>query len=531
MAGQECTESKAISDPRSSQCAILHSVFTSRIWKELFRHSRLDDSVGGVMALLAEELGISGIAIRTLDVKLATWTTMAQASTGTWNVLPPAHNKCTAKHMQQILSWVRSREILVAHFTVAGLLGTIVGANLNADVAVGPLGNEEDDSPVGALVLLAQPGSMTGRHPTETAALLEPFQVALAASRRIQELGRLREMFEAENRTLLSKLNRQEVMVTIVGADAGFKEVMDRVEQVAAADVPVLLLGETGTGKEVVARELHSRSRRNQGPMLRVNCGAIPPGLVDSELFGHERGSFTGAVAARAGWFERADGGTLFLDEIGELPLAAQVRLLRVLQEGRLERVGGQHSITVDVRIVAATHCSLTEMVAAGTFRKDLWYRISVFPIRLPPLKERQSDIPALAAHFAWHAGMRLGNQPLAVNSADLDLLTSYDWPGNVRELAAVIERAAILGNGCFLDVRAAIGAGERMDSVHPKGDGSNFETLDDAIRKHIEGALRHTSGQIEGVGGAAKLLGLNPHTLRAKMRKLGIDWGAFRSG
>jgi transcriptional regulator with GAF, ATPase, and Fis domain len=488
-------------------------VFTSRIWKELFRHSRLDDSVGGVIALLAEELGISGIAIRTLDVKLATWTTVAQASAGTWNVLPPAHNKCTAKQMQQILSWVRSREILVAHSTVAGLLGTIVGANLNADVAVGPLGNEEDDSPVGALVLLAQPGSMTDRHPTETAALVEPFQVALAACRRIQELGRLREMFEA------------------VGADAGFKEVMDRVEQVAAADVPVLLLGETGTGKEVVARELHSRSRRNQGPMLRVNCGAIPPGLVDSELFGHERGSFTGAVAARAGWFERADGGTLFLDEIGELPLAAQVRLLRVIQEGRLERVGGQHSITVDVRIVAATHCSLTEMVAAGTFRKDLWYRVSVFPIRLPPLKERQSDIPALAAHFAWQAGMRLGNQPLAVNTADLDLLTSYDWPGNVRELAAVIERAAILGNGCFLDVRAAIGAGERMDSVRPKADGSNFETLDDAIRKHIEGALRHTSGQIEGVGGAARLLGLNPHTLRAKMRKLGIDWGAFRPG
>ena len=249
--------------------------------------------------MLAEELGVSGIAIRTLDVKQATWTTVAQASAGTWNVLPPAHNKCSTKQMQQVLSWVRSREILVAHSTVAGLLGTIVGANLNADVSVGPLGNEDDDSPVGALVLLAQPGSMTERHPKETATLLEPFQVALTASRRIQELGRLREMFEAENRTLLSKLNRQEVMGTIVGADAGFKEVMDRVEQVATADVPVLLLGETGTGKEVVARELHSRSRRNQGPMLRVNCGAIPPGLVDSELFGHERGSFTGAIAAQ----------------------------------------------------------------------------------------------------------------------------------------------------------------------------------------------------------------------------------------
>jgi transcriptional regulator with GAF, ATPase, and Fis domain len=182
------------------------------------------------------------------------------------------------------------------------------------------------------------------------------------------------------------------------------------------------------------------------------------------------------------------------------------------------------------VRIVAATHQSLTEMVAAGTFRKDLWYRISVFPIRLPPLKERQSDIPALAAHFAWHAGVRLGGQPLAVTNADLDMLTSYDWPGNVRELAAVIERAAILGNGCFLDMRSALGAAEKMDSVRPKDNGE-FPSLDATIRRHIEGALRRTSGQIEGAAGAAKLLGLNPHTLRAKMRKLGIDWGAFRSG
>jgi transcriptional regulator with GAF, ATPase, and Fis domain len=512
------------------QCAIIVGVFTPRIWKELFRHSRLDDSVSGIITILAEELGISGIAIRVLDLKQATWTTVAQACVGTWNHVPPAHSKCTAKQVQQILSWVRSREVLTGQSKSSALLGTIIGANVTADVAVGPLANEEDDAPVGALILLGEPGSMTERHVKEAARLIEPFQVALAASRRIQELARLREMFEAENRTLLSKLNRQEVVGTIVGADAGFKEVMDRVEQVATADVPVLLLGETGTGKEVVARELHTRSRRNQGPMLRVNCGAIPPGLVDSELFGHERGSFTGAVAARAGWFERADGGTLFLDEIGELPLAAQVRLLRVLQEGRLERVGGQHSITVDVRIVAATHQSLTEMVAAGTFRKDLWYRISVFPIRLPPLKERQSDIPALAAHFAWHAGVRLGGQPLAVTNADLDMLTSYDWPGNVRELAAVIERAAILGNGCFLDMRSALGAAEKMDSVRPKDNGE-FPSLDATIRRHIEGALRRTSGQIEGAAGAAKLLGLNPHTLRAKMRKLGIDWGAFRSG
>ena len=517
--------------PEPLCCAILGIVFTPRVWKELFRHSRLDDSVGGIVEILAEQLGVSGLAVRVLDLKQTTWTTVAQGSVGDWNLFPPAHNKCTAKQVQQILSWVRSREVLIGHLPGNGLLNAVIGGNLKADLALGPLGNDGDDSPLGALILLGSRGLMNEHHKSETARLLEPFQVALATSRRIQELARLREMFEADNRTLLSKLGRQEVMGTIVGADAGFKEVMDRVEQVAGADVPVLLLGETGTGKEVVARVLHTQSRRKGGPMLRVNCGAIPPGLVDSELFGHERGSFTGAVAARAGWFERADGGTLFLDEIGELPLAAQVRLLRVLQEGRLERVGGQHSISVDVRIVAATHRSLPEMVAAGTFRKDLWYRISVFPIRLPPLKERQSDIPALAAHFAWHAGVRLGGQPLAVSNSDLGLLASYEWPGNVRELAAVIERAAILGNGCFLDVRGALGAVESIDSVCAAGSDSEIGTLENTIRQHIERALKRTGGQIEGAGGAAKLLGLNPHTLRAKMRKLGIDWNAFRAG
>jgi hydrogenase-4 transcriptional activator len=505
-------------------------VFTSQVWKELFRHNRLDDSMSKIVEILAEELGITGIAIRALDVKQSSWTTVAQAQVGDWNVALPSHSKCTHKQIQQLLAWFRSREVLIGHPASGSLARMIVGASLDADVAIGPLGDESDEAPLGALVLLGGLGSVNSRHEAEMANLLEPFQIALATSQRIQELARLREMFEAENRTLLSKLGRQEVMGTIVGADAGFKDVMDRIEQVASADVPVLILGETGTGKEVVARALHERSRRKQGPMLRVNCGAIPPGLVDSELFGHERGSFTGAVASRAGWFERADGGTLFLDEIGELSLAAQVRLLRVLQEGRLERVGGQHSITVDVRVVAATHNSLTEMVSAGSFRKDLWYRISVFPIRLPPLRERKSDIPALAAYFAWHAGMRLGGQPLGVSNADLDLLASYDWPGNVRELAAVIERAGILGNGCYLDVRGALGTAEYVDSGSTAGRSSEVATLDRVVRQHIELALKRTSGQIEGTSGAAKLLGLNPHTLRAKMRKLGIDWGAFRN-
>jgi hydrogenase-4 transcriptional activator len=280
---------------------------------------------------------------------------------------------------------------------------------------------------------------------------------------------------------------------------------------------------------------VHEGSSRRHGPVIRVNCGAIAPDLVDSELFGHERGSFTGAVHDRRGWFERADGGTLFLDEVAELPLGAQVRLLRILQDGAFEKVGGQKTQIVDVRIVAATHRDLAAMVAERRFREDLYYRIHVFPIRLPPLRERRQDIAALAGHFAKKAGMRLGASPLLVTAADVEMLLAYDWPGNVRELAAVVERAAILGNGRRLDLDRALGGA--VVSRRPSSGSSPvpvvpdvpFATLDEAMTMHLEAALAKTRGRIEGDAGAAKLLGINPHTLRARMRKLGVDWARFR--
>jgi transcriptional regulator with GAF, ATPase, and Fis domain len=317
---------------------------------------------------------------------------------------------------------------------------------------------------------------------------------------------------------------------------------MERVELVSKSDVPVLIFGETGSGKEVVARVIHNGSRRAEKPFIRVNCGAIPHELIDSQLFGHEKGAFTGATETRQGWFERANGGTLLLDELGELPLAAQVRLLRILQDGWLDRVGGQQPISVDVRIVAATHRDLPSMVAAGQFREDLWYRVAVFPIVIPPLRERCADIPELARHFARRAATRFGLYPVEPTQADIDLLMSYPWPGNVRELATVIDRAAILGDGKQLEVAKSLGvpthavapgtpaAANTRNSSPPRPLSANeIAPLDEVIRRHIEAALMAAGGRIEGPHGAAKMLKINPHTLRGRMRKLKIDWKQFR--
>ncbi|HEU5060120.1 MAG TPA: sigma 54-interacting transcriptional regulator, partial [Kofleriaceae bacterium] len=302
------------------------------------------------------------------------------------------------------------------------------------------------------------------------------------------------------------------------------------------------------------------------GAFIRVNCGAVAPELVDSELFGHERGSFTGAMASRRGWFEQAHGGTLFLDEIGELSAAAQVRLLRVLQDGVLQRVGGENRLQVDVRVVAATHRDLAEMVRAGRFREDLWYRLAVFPIALPPLRDHREDVPAMAAHFARRAAGRFGVAARPPTERDLALLCSYEWPGNVRELAAVIDRAVLLGEGGRLDVERALGlaavhtspvgvaravggaaaaggfdtSAVRGPAVAGAGVGgpggeryrpvpAEIEPLEVVIRRHIERALAATGGRIEGPHGAARVLGINPHTLRARMRKLQIEWSRFR--
>lgn len=321
----------------------------------------------------------------------------------------------------------------------------------------------------------------------------------------------------------------------VIGGETGLAVVMGRARIVARNDVPVLLFGETGTGKEIIARAIHEASTFRNGPFRRVNCGAIAPELIDSELFGHEQGAFTGAVTRRKGWFEQADRGTLFLDEIGELAPAAQVRLLRVVQEGEVVRVGGERAVHVRVRIVAATHRDLPAMVEAQTFREDLYYRLSVFPIVIPPLRDRPTDIRAFAEYFAERAAHRFGLRPVAVSDDDVRLLASYRWPGNVREMAAVMDRAVLIGQGRVLSVAAALGQNPRTASATSvRGTDSDtkqrVEPLDVVIRRHIETALAETSGRVEGPFGAARLLQINPHTLRARMRKLKINWRGFRT-
>ena len=322
----------------------------------------------------------------------------------------------------------------------------------------------------------------------------------------------------------------------LIGGETGLAAVMARARMVSRSTAPVLLFGETGTGKEIIARAIHEHSPFRSGPFRRVNCGAVAPELIDSELFGHEQGAFTGAVARRKGWFEQADGGTLFLDEVAELALAAQVRLLRVVQEGEVIRVGGERPLHVNVRIVAATHRDLPLMVESLTFREDLYYRLSVFPIVIPPLRDRPTDIRAFAEYFAERAADRFGLRPVPVSDDDVRLLVAYQWPGNVREMAAVMDRAVLVGQGRELNVSAALGQSPRPPAIATQAipaeaaRSAGIEPLDVVVRRHIEAALRATHGRVEGPYGAARLLRINPHTLRARMRKLDIDRRAFRT-
>lgn len=510
------------------------------VWRGACRHIEISESVAELSEIIRTSLPHQHLHLLALDPEVAHLERMATFPAETIDADTALLHHLDDNQAVTLREWCESGS-LECHRPAGPEPAepfSLLPRDLVGDCTLaGPLSSEH--GALGILLVVSEEGQDFQTEEVELCRrLLEPFAVALENDRRLRELQALREAAEADKRALLTKLGRKQINETIVGAEGGLRNVMERVELVASSDMPVLIFGETGSGKEVIARAIHDRSPRRDGPFIRVNCGAIPPELIDSELFGHEKGSFTGATSRRRGWFERADEGTLFLDEVAELPPPAQVRLLRVLEEGHLERVGAEKPTRVDVRIVAATHRDLAEMVQSGEFREDLWYRIVAFPVVLPPLRERTEDIPALARHFAQRAASRLGLTEQMPHPEDIELLTSYHWPGNVRELKSVVERAAILGDGATLEVADALGLSPDADTSARDGskqepapveDPSELLPLQEAMRRHIENALRRTDGQIEGEDGAAQLLDINPHTLRGRMRKLNIDWASFR--
>lgn len=342
-------------------------------------------------------------------------------------------------------------------------------------------------------------------------------QQAEALRKALSEIERLKSQLQAENIYLQEEIKTEYNFEEIIGQSAFLQKVLRSVEQVSRTDATVLIHGETGTGKELLARAIHNLGVRKDRPLVKVDCGAISAGLVESELFGHEKGAFTGASQRRIGRFELADGGTIFLDEVGELPLDTQVKLLRVLQEEEFERVGSSKPINVDVRVIAATNRNLAESVKSGSFRPDLFYRLNVFPLEVPPLRERKSDIPLLVNFYITKFAKKLNKQVQGVSKETMDRLINYPWPGNIRELQNVIERTVILSYGPAIEIDESF--------LRPGIDSKtqSEETLEDVERSHILRVLEQTNWVIDGKRGAASILGINPNTLRSRMQKLGI--------
>ncbi len=333
--------------------------------------------------------------------------------------------------------------------------------------------------------------------------------------RALLEVQALEEQLERENIALWETIKAEQVFPDIVGTSEVIQGVLSQVAQVGPTDAPVLILGETGTGKGLIAKAIHESSQRKDKPFIQVNCAALPAQLIESELFGHEKGAYTTAYKKRIGRFELAQGTSLFLDEIGDLPPELQAKLLRVLQDHEFERIGSSHTIKVDVRIIAATNRDLAKAIEDGRFREDLWYRLSIFPITVPPLRERKDDLQALVSHFVSVYNRKLGKQIEAITQQSLKALMDYDWPGNVRELENMVHRAVIVspGSELMLDI-----------PQRPAGRPPDKDTLEEVERQHIMNTLTSCQWKIEGRGGTAERLGIHPSTLRSRMKKLGIQ-------
>jgi transcriptional regulator with GAF, ATPase, and Fis domain len=352
--------------------------------------------------------------------------------------------------------------------------------------------------------------------------------IAIENARAHDQIAALKEQLECERVYVEDEILAGAKFEEIVGSSESLVHALGQVARVAPTDSTVVVTGESGTGKELIARAIHKRSRRAYRPFIRVNCAAIPQSLIASELFGHERGAFTGATERRLGRFELANGGTIFLDEIGDIPTDTQVALLRVLQEREFERVGGGCTVSIDVRVIAATNRDLKVAVEAGTFRLDLFYRLNVFPIRLPSLRERKDDIPLLAKYFIARYANSAGKKIKNIDSATLELLRAYDWPGNIRELQNVIERAVILCDGATLSIDESSGHRETLETLQTST--PLREALTNTEKEIIEAALEETGGRVSGPSGAAVKLGIPRSTLESRIRSLQINKHLFRS-
>jgi formate hydrogenlyase transcriptional activator len=377
-------------------------------------------------------------------------------------------------------------------------------------------------------IYLQEKGTLTPYHLALLKGVSSQIAIALVninANDKIEEqlrqIGHYKQQLENENSYLINEISGGSSYSDLVGMSVPMQKVFQHIEQVAKSNTTALILGETGTGKELIARAIHNRSPRKNKLMIKVNCAALPANLIESELFGHERGSFTGATERRIGKFELANNGTLFLDEIGELPLELQVKLLRVLQEREIERIGGTTTVKLDVRVIAATNRNLIKEVAEGTFRSDLFYRLYVFPIIIPPLRERTEDISLLVAHFISRNIRNAGKKITGITKRAEQILMTYDWPGNVRELEHLIERSILSAQGPILrEIILPVSGKVQLSSKLSDG---YIKTLEDNERDHILNTLKKCGGKISGAGGAAELLDIHVSTLNARIKKLGI--------
>ncbi len=480
---------------------------------------------------LADIIPLRLITIGVLDIEMKYFRQMAE-TTAEYSVSENVHRPLREKTIEFAKSWSMKEPTLINNIvltnqnkpnleglasSVPDLFGENGISSLNLRLLI-------DGEWIGILSMFAAGiDQYFQNHADLLEPLQEPFAMVMSNCLQYQEIMRLQEILAEDNRNL--RLELQESSNEVIGRDYGLKDVMEIVAQTAPRENPVLLLGETGTGKEVIANAIHYSSPRRNKPLVKVNCGAIPESLIDSELFGHEKGAFTGATGRKRGRFERANEGTIFLDEIGELSLKAQVRLLRVIQNKEIERVGGTQTLPVDIRVIAATHRDLSSMVEKNEFREDLYYRLNVLPIMIPPLRQRKIDIPELAHYFIAKKAKELKLKQIPkLAPGTLDPLIHYRWPGNIRELENVVERALIRYQSGLLSLDDFLSP--RDHTKHDNGQrSSDVLPFDQMAKKHIILALKHTNGRISGNNGAASLLEMHPNTLRTKMKKLGIPF------